>query len=160
MGTWGVKLYDNDDACDVRDFWLTALRQGASADEAMDETLKVWGKDDAPLIWLALADTQWTWGRLDARVLKRAQDALAAGGDLVLWDDPKDRAARRRVFDRVAARLKQPPPAPKQIVARWAREAGGDITVFLGLDDGRAEKPVFLFFGQFTMTPQGKIRGR
>jgi hypothetical protein len=137
MGTWGVKLYENDDACDARDTWLTALRQGASASEAMAETLKVFGKDDAPLVWVALADTQWTWGRLDARVLKRARKAIAAGGDLELWDDPKDRAARRRMFNRVAARLKQPPPAPKSIRVRndaveWKR---GQLWAYHTLDD-------------------------
>ena len=137
MGTWGVKLYDNDSASDVRDEWLTALRLGASADEATGEMLGRWGEDDDPLVWLALADTQWTWGRLDARVLERAQRALAAGGDLALWDDARDRATRRRIFDRLAARLKQPPPAPKAIRVQrddvsWKR---GQLWAYHTLDD-------------------------
>ena len=137
MGTWGVKLYDSDSASDARDEWLTALRLGASADEATGELLERWGTDDDPLTWLALADTQWTWGRLDARVLERAQRALAAGGDLALWEDAKDRAARRRIFDRLAARLKQPPPAPKAIRVQgddvaWKR---GQLWAYHTLDD-------------------------
>jgi len=137
VGTWGVKLYDNDSASDVRDEWLTALRLGASADEATGEMLARWGEDDDPLVWLALADTQWTWGRLDARVLERAQRALAAGGDLALRDDDKERATRRRIFDRLAARLKQPPPAPKAIRAQrddvaWKR---GQLWAYHTLDD-------------------------
>lgn len=113
MGTWGVKLYDNDTASDARDEWVGKLKQGASAKEATDEVLELLRGWDDPVAWIALADTQWTWGRVDARVLKEAKRALAAGGDLELWTKPKDRAARQRVFDQVAARLTKKPPAPK-----------------------------------------------
>ena len=84
MGTWGVGLYANDTAADVRDTWLKNLKLGASGEEATAALLQAWGKDDDPLFWLALADTQWTWGRLEAHVRDRAQQALATDGDLAL----------------------------------------------------------------------------
>jgi hypothetical protein len=136
VGTWGVRLYDNDTACDVRDQWLKALRQGASLADATAEVVKMFEGFDDPLVWLALADTQWTWGRLDAEVLHRAERALEAGGDLELWQE-SERPARARVFDRLAARLKEPPPPPKPIRVRrdavqWKR---GQLWAYHTLDD-------------------------
>jgi hypothetical protein len=113
MGTWGVKLYDNDAAADARDEWLGKLRGGATERQAADELVEMLRGWNEPVAWIALADTQWTWGRLDARVLHEAERAFKAGGDLALWTDPKDREARRRVLDQVAARLTTPPPAAK-----------------------------------------------
>jgi hypothetical protein len=113
MGTWGVNLYDNDTASDARDEWVGKLKQGASPKEATNEVLELLRGWDDPVAWIALADTQWTWGRLDARVLREAKRALAAGGDLELWTKPKDRATRQRVFNQVAARLTKKAPAPK-----------------------------------------------
>jgi len=77
MGTWGVGLYQNDTACDVRDTWVEKLRQGAPAEAATAELLQEWGApDDDPLFWLGLADTQWTWGRPDPLVRDRARVVL------------------------------------------------------------------------------------
>jgi hypothetical protein len=137
MGTWGVGLYANDTACDVRDTWLKKLREGAPSEAATAELLQEWGSpDDDPLFWLALADTQWTWGRLEAHVRDQAERALAAGADLALWEQLKDRAARKRVFDQLAARLKQSPPSPKPIRVRgdavaWKR---GQLWAYRTLD--------------------------
>jgi hypothetical protein len=62
-------LYENDTASDVRDAWLKKIRQGASGEVATKELPEEWnGAHDEPLFWLALADTQWTWGRLEAHV--------------------------------------------------------------------------------------------
>jgi hypothetical protein len=116
MGTWGTGLYSDDTASDARDAWLKKLRQGAPGETATAELLKEWdGAEDEPLFWLALADTQWTWGRLETRVRKRAQKVLADGADLELWDGSKDRSARERVLAALAARLKKKPPPPKPV---------------------------------------------
>jgi hypothetical protein len=138
MGTWGVGLYENDTALDVRDTWIEKLRHGAPAETATAELLAEWAApDDDPLFWLALADTQWTWGRLDPQVRDQAQSALADGGDLELWPpQSKERAARKRVFDRLADKLKQPPPAPRAIRVRsdaieWKR---GQLWAYRTLD--------------------------
>jgi hypothetical protein len=127
VGTWGRGLYDDDTSADVRDEWLKKVRAGAAPEAATSELIEQWGgADDEPLFWLALADTQWTWGRLEKRVRTRALAVLREGGDLELWTDPKARAARERLFERLAARLKQAPPPPKTIrvhgdTVKWAR---------------------------------------
>lgn len=139
MGTWGVALYDNDTAADVRGEWVDKVRLGASGKAATDELIKAFGEDD-PIFWVALADTQWTWGRLEPRVLKRARDAIAKGGDLELWTEAKDRAARQRMFEKVAARLAKPPPKPKPVgaspdLAAWKR---GQLWSYRTLDGKQA----------------------
>src|SRR5580698_2882439 len=109
MGTWGVGLFENDTASDVRDAWLKKIREGASGEVATRELLGEWsGANDEPLFWLALADTQWTWGRLEAHVREHAERVLAAGADLSLWQQSKDRAARLRCTRRAPKRV----PAP------------------------------------------------
>jgi hypothetical protein len=137
MGAWGAGLYANDSACDVRDGWLEKLRQGASGEEATAELLKEWdGADGEPLFWLALADTQWTWGRLETQVRERAKRVLENDADLPLWEQSKDRGARMRVLDALAERLKHPPPPPKAIRVRgdtvaWKR---GQLWAYRTLD--------------------------
>ena len=39
MGTWGVDLYSDDIACEVRDEYLEALKVGLSGPEAADQVL-------------------------------------------------------------------------------------------------------------------------
>lgn len=114
--SWGVRLYENYAAEAVRDDWLDRIRLGASPRAATNEAIEACRACDDPAnVWIALADTQWTWGRLEARVLKEARRALKAGPDLERWTDPKEIAARTRVLEQVAARLAKRPPAPKPI---------------------------------------------
>jgi hypothetical protein len=137
MGTWGTGLYADDTTSDVRDAWLKKLRLGVPGETATAEMLKDWGGADAePLFWLALADTQWTWGRLEAHVHKRAQEVLAAGVDLERWEGSKDRSARARVLAALGARLKKKPPPPKPVrvtgdAVAWKR---GQLWAYRTLD--------------------------
>jgi hypothetical protein len=138
MGTWGVGLYANDTASDVRHEWLDKLRLGTSGEAATTELLEEWGNaaHDDPIFWIALADTQWTWGRLEERVRAQATAMLAAGGDLALWEQSKEKGARKKMFEKVAARLETPPRAPKAVRVRsdaieWRR---GQVWAYRTLD--------------------------
>jgi hypothetical protein len=139
MGSWGTGLYDDDTACDARDAWLEKVRLGTPAEVATTELIAEWGgARDEPLFWLALADTQWKWGRLAPEVRERAEGVLAAGGDLQLWSasPAASRSARAKVFERLAAQLRKPPPAPRAIRIRsdakaWQR---GQLWAYRTLD--------------------------
>lgn len=76
MGTWGTSLYENDLAKDIRADYLELLSLGKSDEDALKELLAanidVMGDDDEALFWLALADTQWDYGRLQANVKEKA----------------------------------------------------------------------------------------
>ncbi len=76
MGTWGKKLYSNDIACDVRDSYINLLKKQYSSQDAYEQVKReykeVFGKDEEPIFWFALADTQWKTGRLTEDVKEKA----------------------------------------------------------------------------------------
>ena len=72
MGAWNTSLYGNDTARDVKGDYVHKLRSGKSDQEAMEAMLVEYERtkddeDEGPLFWLALADTQWEYGRARRR---------------------------------------------------------------------------------------------
>lgn len=69
MGAWGTSLYANDTTCDIRGDYIDKLRRGKSNEEATQELIDQYkdiegDREEEPLFWFALADTQWNYGRL------------------------------------------------------------------------------------------------
>jgi len=67
MGAWGVSLFADDTACDVRDEYQSLREQGVDSAKATLRILSRWHGDMAdletgPVVLLALAATQWKWG--------------------------------------------------------------------------------------------------
>ena len=116
MGAWGTGLYQDDDTCDIKDEYLTYLRLGMSNEEALEELIECNEEliDDekiGPLFWLALADTQWKYGRLTNEVKEKALEVINSGKDLKRWEeDKKLYAKRKKVLEDLRERLntKQP----------------------------------------------------
>ena len=81
MGTWGTALFDNDYAKDVRGDYIDKLYSGKSAEEASREMVAsgILATDDEEeeLFWLALAATQWEYGRLQPEVKENALGILS-----------------------------------------------------------------------------------
>lgn len=87
MGAWGTSLYSDDFACDIRDDYVEKLRRGKTNEEATQEMIdenqsSVENTEDEATFWLALADTQWNYGRLLPDVKEKAmlfvnQDTMA-----------------------------------------------------------------------------------
>gem|GEM_PF-932693 len=118
MGTAGVGLFDDDVANEVRNDYLQKLAEGKNVEEATREVFQerqneLIDADDGPVIWLALAATQWDYGGFGAGVQQRALTLLELGGDLHRWkQDPKLSARRHRVLQKLAEKLRRPlPPA-------------------------------------------------
>ena len=118
MGTWGNKLYEDDDAQDARDVYTNLLSKGLDGPEATDQFLKMFkdsldDSDDGPIVWFVLADTQWKLGRLEERVKKEAIRLIDDGSSLERWKEggPKEVASRQKVLDALKEQLlsKQPP---------------------------------------------------
>lgn len=125
MGTWGTGLYADDTACDVRDSYVGHLKSGLDDDEAREAVLARFGNllDDAEvacLVYFALADTQWRYGRLDAKVKRHALGLIEHGGDLHVWerDAPADLGARKRVLSALKRRLESPQAARRLVKVR------------------------------------------
>src|SRR5580704_2795352 len=80
MSAWGTAAFSDDAACDVRDSYIDLLDDGLSGHDATKKLVGAWSKlledpDEAPVFWLALAATQWKYGRLEPHVLKKALSA-------------------------------------------------------------------------------------
>jgi hypothetical protein len=121
MGAWGAKLYENDDALDVKDRF-DELRKGKTVEEITKELIDEYScvMDDvycAPAFWFALADTQWNLGRLLPEVKEQALAWLDKGGDLAVWqeENPTLAVTREKVLRELHQKLNSPQPPEKKI---------------------------------------------
>jgi len=79
MGAWGHGIRQNDVVCDVIGAFEDNLKQGKSIVDASKTVRKQFAEaikdsDDGPLVWIGLADAQWTYGQLDPGVLQHVKD--------------------------------------------------------------------------------------
>jgi hypothetical protein len=78
MGVFGVGMFQDDVAADVRSQYLDLLASRASDAEAFRTIAREWNPsladydDEGPVFWLALAATQWEYGRLHPRAKAQA----------------------------------------------------------------------------------------
>lgn len=118
MGTYGVKLFHDDTASDVRDDFLNLLRQGYSAEESSKVLLTQWStsiddSDDGPIVWLALAATQSEYGCLQAEVMQHAVAVIDESSGLDRWSG-KLLERRREVLAELRTRLLGPQPKARR----------------------------------------------
>lgn len=121
MGTWGVKLYDNDCASDVRDCFLDALQSGATPNEAATcvygELAEIFlDSEDGPIASAALADLLWHRGCLDTKRKEQVLAWLNAGGDLERWrlESPTQAVAREKILCQLRKQLSSPMPSQQK----------------------------------------------
>ena len=121
MGAWGTGLYQDDDTCDIKEEYLTYLRIGMSNEEALEELIEcneelIEDEEIGPLFWLALADTQWEYGRLTNEVKEEALEVINSGKDLERWEeDKKLYEKRKKVLEDLKERLNTKQPEEKKI---------------------------------------------
>jgi len=127
MGTWATGIYADDEAQDARDAYLELLSGGLDGTKATDRFLKDWKSamkdpDDGPVIWFALAETQWGLGRLEARVRDMAIEHIDNGTALERWKEAGEKLAEKRqqVLLVLKEKLLSPQPAIKPIKVRKA----------------------------------------
>src|SRR5687768_13281248 len=124
MGTFGVKILDDDLALDVQSLYRDPLREGKSGPAATRAVLKHMqeefaDEEDAPVAWMALAHVQWSLGRLEDRVKKQALKVIDQGDWKRLWAAlPKDLQKREVVVARLRKQLCSQQPAEKKIAVR------------------------------------------
>ena len=88
MGVFGVKIYEDDIALDVKEEYLEKLRKGIEDKTALKEIIKEYKDyisdiDEGPVFWIALADTMWKVGRLTEKVKREALNAIDK--NLIRW---------------------------------------------------------------------------
>ena len=117
MGAWGSGLYQNDTALDVKDEFEKLFNDGKSVQEITDGLTAEFESimdcaDEAPLFWLALADTQWKFGVLLPDVKENALrwiDELKSQAA-----DTPDEAKQRKALENLQAKLLSPLPPVKK----------------------------------------------
>ncbi len=120
MGAWGIGIFQDDTACDIRDDYKDYLGDGLSGPEATARILSEYKSsfadpDESGVAWLALAAVQWRHGRLDETTLDQALRVIDSGSDLARWADSRDHAKRRAVLERLRAEITSPQPAQKKV---------------------------------------------
>lgn len=120
MGMWGLSLFENDFACDVKDSYMRILQQQFSDEEAynviFEEFRDVLGTDEEPLFWLALAHVQWSVGRLIPEVRERATEWLHADyGNDTRSEEKLDASKWNDMLKQLESMLESPMPPRKKI---------------------------------------------
>jgi hypothetical protein len=127
MGAWGVAVFSDDLAADVRDEFRDLIGEGLSPSQAVNKLLTEYASsldddDEMSIFWIALASTQWKLGRLEHRTKQEALRVINSGQDLKRWDSPRYREKRAAVLAKVRKQLLSPQPGPKR-VRRTVKEA-------------------------------------
>ncbi len=120
MGAWGSSLYANDTTCDVRNTYMNCLQEQVSNEDAYQKTIEKFheyiGDEDEPLLWYALADTQWRVGRLMPEVKEKALKWISKGGGLSLWEKSKNGGAGwKKTLEKLKDNLESSMP-PEKII--------------------------------------------
>ena len=123
MGCWGVGLYDNDTARDLRAGLAELVRLPIGQDELLEKLLDAFpaGHDpedeDYTGSWLALADLFHAFGLDHPEVFARAFEIVESGADLAVLRaldmSESDLRKRARALDRLAGKWRVPNPKPR-----------------------------------------------
>ena len=123
MGTWGVGLYQCDDAADLRVDVREVVRAPWDGDRLLAWALDAYPELTDPRhdghtdLRLALADVFWSYGVEQAEIRDAALAIVANGTDLEskrrLGMSDRDLARRAVVLDELAAKWRSPNPKPR-----------------------------------------------
>jgi hypothetical protein len=119
MGAWGTGIFSDDNAADLRDDYRKLIGDGLTGPQATDRLIAQWAPardpDLKPVFWLALALTQWSCGRLEARVQEEALRVIADGSATRAWAGGPHERKRRAVLESAKRKLESPQPAERKI---------------------------------------------
>ena len=142
MGTWGVELFSDDRAADVRAHYRELIQDRVEDTEATQQVLEDFreyldDEDDGPVVWLALAVSQSQIGRLAPEVRDKALSVIEAGADLERWaEEARMLEQRRVVLEKTRQQLLGTQPKPKKLRRRRMRYVtdlhAGDVLSFRG----------------------------
>jgi hypothetical protein len=174
MGTWGIRLYDNDDASDLRDDFKEAVRANWDGARLLQWAIEEFpaaaapGRDGYSDLRLALADLFWLYGIEHPDVRDEAFRLITDGTDLELKRSlgmsDRDLARRAKVLDALATKWQAPNPKPRPRRMRTSPEAfvlkEGDCLVY-PTSAGRVRNPYVSprkeawFYGLYPWTHDG-----
>lgn len=116
MGTWGVGLYQCDDASDLRDDFREVARAPWDGDRLLAWALEAY-PDQSTDLKLALADLFWTYGIEQSDVRDTALTVVDDGSDLEskrrLGMSNRDLGRRAAILVELAAKWRSANPKPR-----------------------------------------------
>ena len=120
MGYWDTTLYGNDTTTDIRDKYIELLENQATDEEAyqriMDQFGQLIGSDEEPLLWYALSDSMWNYGRLIEEIREKALYWVERKGGMEAWIDSRDKGRRwQRTLMKLKEKLNSPMPKRKTV---------------------------------------------
>ena len=120
MGAWGVAVFSDDLAADLRGDFRDLIGEGLTSTQAVDQLMAEYkssldDRDEMPVFWISLASIQWKLGRLEERTRQEALRVIDTGLDLERWDVPKERQKRSAVLAKLREELLSPPLEPKRV---------------------------------------------
>lgn len=122
MGIWNTGIFSNDIVCDVRDTYINYLRQQFSNEDAFQKTyaeyMELMQTDQEPIFWYALADIQWSVGRLMPQVRDMALRFIRERGGSSLWEDSPQHISK---WDNTLRKLQEKIVAPMPTEKRFAK---------------------------------------
>jgi hypothetical protein len=153
-------LFQDDVAADVRSEYLNLIANGTSDADAFDTLVREWKEsigdsDDGPVFWLALAATQWEYGRLHPRVKSQALRIIDEGKGIDRWAEAGLARKRQAVLARLKKKLlaplpkkRTPPlqtsPEPPSFSVISPDEKAEATAWLIGTGSGRSKSQVYL----------------
>lgn len=124
MSAWGPGIFSDDTASDIRGDYRELLEDQVPDDEATRRVIDSYrdlDEDEQHVLWLALAATQSSLGRLDEDVKARALHVIDAGVGLQLWEEagPKELSKRKAALAKLRNQLVSSQPARKTVRRPW-----------------------------------------
>ena len=149
MGTWGVGIFQNDVALEVKDSYIKKLQVGKSNNEAYIETVNelneiVADPDDKIDFWLAIASLMYDYGRLTADVKNKALEIINSKNDEERWD-AKDKKKRNHIIESLKEKLlsQQPEEVKVKVVKKRTPKIKPNEIYYFVLDDEAFRKEFF-----------------
>ena len=108
-------LYRDEIVYDIKYEYLTYLERGMTNEEATKKVIEENERKGA-LLWLALADTQWKYGRLLDKVKEKAIECIDSGIELEKWkENEKLYRKRGKVLENLKERFNSEQPQKRKI---------------------------------------------
>ncbi len=127
MGSWGLGLYQDDSAADLRSMIATLANLPATGDRILEIILDTWKEavgldaDGGPTFWLVIADQFERRGIACSKVYEQALSAIDTGADLrdleARGAEQRDLKKRAKLLSDLAKRFRRPRlprPEPKR----------------------------------------------
>jgi hypothetical protein len=155
MGAWGVAVFSDDLAADLRGEFRDLIGEGLSSTQAVEKLLAEYESsladdDEKSVFWIALAAAQWKMGRLEERTKAEALRAIDSGQDLERWEGSPDRKKRAAVLEKLRGQLLSPQPTARRVPRRIKEANDWSVGEVIGFRLLSGRQTLFRVIGHHT----------